>query len=183
MTTGYRGFKNKIESQRQQPVSFPDKPVVNPERRQEKTEERLSGAPNKKFEKRSRSVRTTTNAIDPITWLRNQYTNDAGQMICQICKREMPFKKRDGTHYFEKKEMLARKFLPKEDEANFLALCPVCAAKYKEFVNDDVMGDLWEAVVSADSCEIPISLGDENTGICFVETHLCDLKTILECES
>ncbi|MDD2599324.1 MAG: hypothetical protein PHO37_08880 [Kiritimatiellae bacterium] len=50
-------------------------------------------------------------------------------------------------------------------------------------MNDDVMGDLWEAVVSADSCEIPISLGDENTGIRFVETHLCDLKTIIECES
>ena len=63
-------------------------------------------------------------------------------MVCQICKEEMPFRKRDGAHYFEKKEVLSIKFLPKEHEAQYLALCPLCAAKYDEFVktNDEVRG-------------------------------------------
>jgi hypothetical protein len=43
----------------------------------------------------------------------------------------MPFRKRDGVRYFEKKELLSRKYLPKEREAQYLALCPLCTAKYE----------------------------------------------------
>lgn len=50
-------------------------------------------------------MRTSGNGIDPATWLRNNYTNAAGQMICQICKDEMPFKKRNGEYYFEAVEI------------------------------------------------------------------------------
>lgn len=166
----------------QKQPSFPLRPVANPERRQERLGEQLSEAPDKEYEKRERSVRTTNGAIDPITWLRNQYTNEADQMVCQICKEEMPFRKRDGAHYFEKKEVLSRKFLTKEHEAQYLALCPLCAAKYDEFVktDDEVMAELREEIVSAEDCEIPISLGDEKTSIRFVETHYHDLKTIIE---
>jgi len=48
----------------------------------------MNDAQEKEYEQRNRSVRITKGAIDPILWLRNQYTNDAGQMICQICKEE-----------------------------------------------------------------------------------------------
>ena len=162
--------------------TFPTRPVANPERRQERLGEQLTDAPDKEYEKRERSVRTTNGAIDPITWLRNQYTNEADQMVCQICKEEMPFRKRDGAHYFEKKEALSKKYLPKEHEAQYLALCPLCAAKYNEFVktDDEVMAELREEIVSAEDCEIPISLGDEKTSIRFVETHLHDLKVIMD---
>lgn len=175
----FEQFRPTLE--RKQP-SFPSRPVANPERRQERLGEQLTDAPNKEYEKRERSVRTTNGAIDPITWLRNQYTNEADQMVCQICKEEMPFRKRDGAHYFEKKEALSKKYLPKEHEAQYLALCPLCAAKYDEFVktDDDVMADLREEIVSAEDCEIPISLGDEQTSIRFVETHLHDLKVIMD---
>ena len=47
----------------------------------------------------------------------------------------MPFKKRDGQYYFEAVEALntlSQELLPLH-----LALCPVCAAKYKEFVKRD----------------------------------------------
>ena len=162
--------------------TFPTSPVPNPERRQERLGEQLSDAPDKEYGKRKRSVRTTNGAIDPVTWLRNQYTNESDQMVCQICKKEMPFRKRDGTHYFEKKEILSRNYLPKEHEAQYLALCPLCAAKYDEFIktNDDVMGELREAILRAEDYEIPISLGDEKTSIRFVETHYHDLKAIIE---
>ncbi len=49
---------------------FPSRPVVNSERREERLAEQISDAPEKEYEKRERSVRTTNGAIDPITWLR-----------------------------------------------------------------------------------------------------------------
>lgn len=177
----YRKFKESISSSKERPT-FPTRLVPNPERRQERLVEQLSDAPDKKYEKRERSVRTTNGTIDPITSLRNQYTNEAGQMVCQICKEEMPFRKRDGAYYFEKKEVFSRKYLPKENEAQYLALCPVCAAKYEEFIktDDDIMAELKEAIVSSDDCEIPISFGNQKTSIRFVETHYQDIKSILE---
>ena len=56
-------------------------------------------------------------------------------MVCQICKEAMPFRKRDGQYYFESVE--SPNMLAHEHHALFLALCPVCAAKYKEFVKHD----------------------------------------------
>jgi hypothetical protein len=174
-------LKAALAARKERPT-FPTRPVANPERRQECLGEQLTDAPDKEYEKRERSVRTTEGAIDPTTWLRNQYTNEADQMVCQICKEEMPFRKRDGAHYFEKKEVLSRKYLPKEHEAQYLALCPLCAAKYNEFVktDDEVMAELRKEIVSAEDYEIPISLGDERTSIRFVETHLHDLNVIMD---
>ena len=174
-------LKAALADRKERPT-FPTRPVANPERRQERVGEQLSDAPDKEYEKRERSVRTTNGAIDPITWLRNQYTNEADQMVCQICKEEMPFRKRDGAHYFEKKEVLSRKYLPKEHEAQYLALCPLCAAMYEEFVksDDDAMADLKTKLVSTEDCDVPITLGDQETSIRFVETHHHDLKVIIE---
>jgi hypothetical protein len=162
--------------------TFPTRPVTNSERRKERLDEQISNAPDKKYENRERIFRTTNSAIDPVTSLRNMYTNEADQMFCQICQEEMPFRKRDKKHYFEKKEVLSRKYLPKELEAQYLALCPICAAKYNEFVktDDKVMAKLREEIVNAEDCEIPLSLGDEKTSIRFVGTHYHDLKYVLE---
>ncbi len=44
--------------------------------------------------------------IDAKTWLNETYKNNAEELICQICKKEMPFKKKDGTYYFEAVEIL-----------------------------------------------------------------------------
>ena len=80
-------------------------------------------------------------------------------------------------------------YLPKEHEAQYLALCPLCAAKYQEFIkNDDTataMTRIRNQIVDADSaqnCCIPITLGDEETSIRFVETHLHDLQLIVSME-
>jgi hypothetical protein len=177
----FEQWKASMNTRKENP-EFPSRPVPNSERRQEMLSEQLFDSPEKEYETRERSVRTTNIAIDPITWLRNQYTNEADQMVCQICKEEMPFRKRDGTHYFEKKEVLSRKFLPKENEAQYLALCPICAAKYEEFIrsDDNVMSKLKEAIVSAENYEVPISFGNEKTSIRFVETHYHDLRAIID---
>ncbi len=102
-------------------------------------------------------------------------------MVCQICKEEMPFKKRDGEYYFEAVEALSRDHFPKEHEAQFLALCPVCAAMYKEFITGDeeAMVSLYDALSNATQPEIPVQLGEVNTSIRFVEVHFRDIKTII----
>jgi len=174
-------LKAALAARKERPT-FPTRPVANPERRQDRLGEKLFDTPDKEYEKRERSVQVPTEITDEVikTWLRNQYTNDDDQMVCQICKMEH-FRKRNGEHHFEKKEVLTSKFLPKKLVAQYLALCPLCAAKYDEFIktDDDVMAGLKVAIVSVEDCEIPISLGEEKTSIRFVETHYQDLKTII----
>jgi hypothetical protein len=179
---GYEQWRKRSTDQKKRP-SFPTRSVGNPEQRQKNLDKKLSGAPKKKYETKARSTRTTKKKIDPNTWLRNQYTNDSDEMICQICEDEMPFKKRNDEYYFEAVELFTGDIaLPKEYEAQYLALCPVCAAKYKEFVKNDrsEMIELRESIISTEDCEIPITLGDTRTSIRFVETHFHDIKHILE---
>ncbi len=174
-------WKAQIVAREEKPV-FPTRTITNPERRQERIKDQLSESQKKEYEERERSVRTTRSTIEPVLWLREQYTNDNGQMVCQICKKEMPFRKRDGQYYFEAVEAFSQDQLPLEHEAQFLALCPLCAAMYKELGKKDeaVMADLRKALLNMDSLEAPLRLGDLETTIQFVETHLCDIKTILE---
>lgn len=174
-------WKAQMVAREEKPV-FPIRTVRNPERRQERITEQLADGTKKEYEERERSVRTTRSTIEPVLWLREQYTNDDGQMVCQICKKEMPFRKRNGEHYFEAVEAFSRDHFPVEHEAQFLALCPLCAAMYKELVKKDeaAMTDLREALLNMDSLEAPLRLGYLETTIQFVETHLCDVKTILE---
>ena len=174
-------FVSTWEAEKQKPT-FPERSSKNPERRQEKVAQQYADSSKKKHERRERSVRTTRGTIDPDTWLKNQYTNDVDQMICQICKEEMPFKKRDDEYYFESVEALSKEHFSKEHEAQFLALCPLCAAMYKEFVKnvEGVMLDVKDKLTDSDGLEISLRLGELDTSIRFVETHRRDLKTILQ---
>ena len=174
------GFKRWQDSNKEKP-RFPTSPVKNPERREERLAEQHANASEKDSETRERSVRTTRGEIDSDTYLKNHYTNDDGQMMCQICTKEMPFKKRDGEYYFESVEALSRKYFPKEREAQFLALCPVCTAMYKEFVKRDetTLEELYHALKNSDELEVLLTLGEWETSIRFVETHHSDIKTSL----
>ena len=163
-------------------LTFPSRPVSNADRRQEQLLEQLHDAPHKQYASRSASVRTTRGMVDPIVWLRSHYRNDVSQMVCQICKREMPFKKRDGEYYFEAVEAFPAEYFSREHEAQFLALCPLCAAMYKEFVKLDAhaMSNLSQALMTSTECEVALSLGDLETSIRFVEKHFFDIRTVLE---
>ncbi len=117
-------------------------------------------------------------------WLREQYTNDDGQMVCQICKKEMPFIKRDGEYYFEAVEAFSKDYFNRDHEAQFLALCPLCAAMYREFVKLDerLMEELRDALRISDEPEVSLILGELETSIRFVGSHFIDIKTILGAE-
>ena len=162
--------------------AFPERASADPERRKSKAVQKAAGAPDKLYEKRERSVRTSrTLGKDGVEeYLRDLYTNDDDQLICQICQDEMPFRKKDGKHYFEKVEAFD---LPQEHSANHLALCPVCAAKYDEFVfhgPDDARTKLRRAFSDReDALELPVMLGEETATIRFVETHAIDLSAAI----
>ena len=174
-------FVSKWEAEKQKPT-FPEKTSQDSERRRKKLAEEYADTPEKEYEPQTRSVRTSRGDVDPSHSLREQYTNPEGQMICQVCEKEMPFRKRDGEHYFEAVEILSREHLPKEHEAQFLALCPVCAAKYKEFVksDEDAMKALHDALKSSDKPEVPLALGECEARLWFVGTHWQDMKTIIQ---
>ena len=108
-------------------------------------------------------------------------------MICQICKDEMPFKQRNGECYFEAVEALSRAYFHQEHAAQYLALCPVCTAKYKEFIKYQettiAQNNLHDALKDSDDLEVPLKLGEEETSIQFVQTHRIDVKTILNKKS
>ena len=164
--------------------AFPTKISTNTEQRQERLVEQMNDATEKEYEQRNRSVRTTKGTIDPILWLRNQYTNVAGQMICQICKEEMPFRKRDGEYYFEAVEALSRDHFAKEHEAQFLALCPLCAAMYNEFVKHDegATESLKNLLMNSEDAEVSLQLGKLSTSVRFVDIHFRGIKTIIKAQ-
>ena len=176
----YLELISKLKTEAQKEV-FLVTPSPNLKRRRDKVSQDYSDSPLKKYEPHNRFIRVTKDIATTRTWLRNTYTDLSNQMICQTCHNEMPFKKRDGEYYFEAVEALSRKYFSNEYEAQFLALCPLCAAKYKEFVkhDEDAMQELYRALKKSNSLEVPLRLGDWKTNLWFFETHRQDLKTIL----
>jgi len=162
-------------------ISFPQSLTNNHERREEKLIEQFEHSPEKKYELRERRIRTTRNSIDEDTWLRNKYTID-DQMICQICKYEMPFKKRNGQHYFESVEAFPKDHFSKEHEAQFLALCPLCAAMYKEFIKKDqnAILELKNAFLETQINNLNIKLGEYKKTIQFHSDHFSAIRTIIK---
>jgi hypothetical protein len=158
---------------------FPSRQVADPDRRAKHVRRDAETAPPKEYEQRLRSVRISEPTQDATTWLRELYTNHSRQMICQICEQEMPFKKRDGEYYFEAVEALDT--LPREQHQNHLALCPLCAAKYTEFVKRDQVEvrRCQNMIIAADGDALALQLGGEDATLRFVTSHLWDLKTLL----
>ena len=164
--------------------SFPERSSANVERRREHAKRDAKEAPGKEYEKRLQSVRISAASGDKSTYLKESYTNGEGQLVCQMCDGKMPFRKRDGEYYFESVQVFNN--LSHEHTAAYLALCPVCAAKYKEFVKgDDDNATALRAGISISSLDklaIPIKLGQQDGSIRFVETHLSDIQEILKIE-
>ncbi len=76
---------------------------------------------------------------------------------------------------------LGAEHFSKEHEAQFLALCPTCAAKYKEYVKADenALAALKQSLLDSDGPDISIVIENASTILRFVEVHFIDLKTIL----
>lgn len=161
---------------------FPERPVPDPARRTRRALAALDEAPDQEYEHRMRSVRISRDPSGPKTYLEQAYMNDADQMVCQICHEEMPVKKRSGECYFEAVEALTDHFT-KEYHAQFLALCPECAAQYKDFVKrvPETMENLKDRLLTSNSpsYEVPLQIENFHGSLRFVERHWLDMKAAL----
>jgi hypothetical protein len=175
----WKRFREKIASKNGKP-EFPKRKSNNPGRRRKKINKKISDAPKKKYQKKTQSTRTTKYSIDSQNWLREFYTNRNGEVVCQICHKVMPFRKRDGKHYFEAVEIIDN--IDIELEELHIALCPLCAAMYKEFIKNDEnsIERVKDLIIDSDDPEISIQLGEIAPTLRFVETHFYDLKHILK---
>ena len=158
------------------------KKLLAQERRKELLIIDLSDAEEKEFETRARSIRSSRSKIDPRTDLRAQYTTDENSMQCQMCSKTMPFKKRNSDEdYFDAVEALGKGYFFKEHEAQYLALCPECAAEYQEYVKRDpkTRKIFYDALKNSDSPQIHVESNGRTIRIWFEDKHWQDLKTVL----
>jgi hypothetical protein len=161
-------------------IELPERPLRNPELRRDRVGADVQATPEKKSVVRERAVQVGANEAkaEAKAYLRDQYTNGNGQMICQACKDELPFKLASGEYYFEAVELLESS--QRRYRATYLALCPNHAAAF-QYANDQrsVMG---EVIAAAESIEVGISLGGQETTLYFTQTHLADVKACLSVE-
>ena len=162
---------------------FPENPVRDRERRFDKAVQEGMEAPSTTYVNKTLSKRVKADH-DSKTYLKEQYSNFSEKLICQMCQKKMPFKLLNSQEYYFENVLL----LPKiryELKANHLALCPLCAAKYKELAQRDesTMKKLKQALEKAQgACEIEISLGEREgtASLRFAEQHIVDIQGALE---
>lgn len=167
-----------------QRTELPTEAAPDPERRRTRVKAGADGAPTNESIRRERAIQVGVSevAAEAKAYLRAKYTNPNGQLVCQCCRQEMPFKLPAGEYYFE-----AVQCVPDKDKRHFqnrVALCPLCAAMYqvvRETGDDEVRSMLiqHEARDDAPSVEIPIRLAGQQFMLYFVGAHWFDLKTVL----
>jgi len=173
----------KMATEESEQKQFPEQPVPNEDHRKAKAHENYKNSPNKEYEKRNRSVRISQEQTDKRTFLREWYQDEEGKVICQICKAPSSFKNRQDKYYFEAVEIIVDE---KEYDANALALCPLCAAKYqngdrtKDEKIKESLRELYSKRKEVQKLAVEIELCGEKKQIQFVVKHLIDLLPIYE---
>lgn len=177
-----RGWETDLERS----VDFPEKSVPDIERRTARATEQARKATSRTSSSREREVRVTKGEVDARTWLREEYTNEAGDMLCQMqgsAPKIMPFKYPDerGKFYFDACEFLGD--LAVELRANYLALSPDCAAEFKHTCSL-TDGEKRVRLLAIDPNGSPESLYLElgtpkNWRLRFTQAHLVDLQAAI----
>lgn len=159
---------------------LPERLVRSVGLRAERVSEQARQTPNRTSVIKPRSVQLGAEAAkaDAKLYLADQYTNTNGQMICQVCKGELPFKLPSGSYYFEAVELVPD--LPKRFRETYLSLCPNHAAAY-QYANAQ-RNAMQELVLTASDNEIGIALGGVDTTVYFTQMHLADAKACLGSE-
>jgi hypothetical protein len=156
---------------------LPDRQPRDPDGRAKRVRAKAANAPIRLTEERTRSVSVGLEEVKQAAslYLRDQYTTD-GEMICQVCKTQLPFKLHDGSDYFETVEFLGE--LERRHDQNYLALCPNHAAMF-QYANGsrDCLVDLFAEMTGN---ELPIKLAQKEVTIYFTTVHRVDLKAVIE---
>lgn len=169
------------EREHKQNVQLPEREPSNPERRDQQVRAQAKGAPERKFE---RKIQSEAVGRDPVKeqaaeYLRDQYTNDDKEMICQVCQTVLPFKLDNGRYYFEKVEFLEG--FKRWHHQNYLALCPNHAAMFQHA--NGSREEIKESFQTLHNNRLEIVLAQENASIYFTTTHITDLRALIASES
>jgi hypothetical protein len=171
--------QERILSDRQQApgTQLPDNAPSNPGRRAERVGTKAAEAPERRTEERARSVSIGIDDVklEAAQYLRQQYTNADGEMICQVCKTALPFKLDDGSDYFEKVEFLPE--LKRRHYQNYLSLCPNHAAMFQHA--NGSCASMQDSFVVLTENELSAVLAQKETTIYFTKTHIADLKEVI----
>ncbi|EED31309.1 conserved hypothetical protein [gamma proteobacterium NOR5-3] len=173
-----------VEEWRLQRAAFPELASDNPSRRADVAAGDAAGAPIHETEEKVRQIvrGQTEKSEETRTYLKQNYTKSDGGMVCQCCHAPMPFTLKDGSWYFE-----AVQFVPgrkRTHKANALALCPVCAAKYKHVRETEDIA-LIEALLTVDvspgagAVELPVLVAGKRTTLKLTGKHAIDLQAAL----
>ena len=161
----------------QEYVDLPENESRNPERRAERVGAMAAEAPDRQTEKRTRSVSVGRENVkaEAAQYLQQQYTSD-GEIICQVCKKPMPFSLDDGSPYFEKVEFLSE--LKKWHHQNYLALCPNHAAMFRHANGTKEL--MREMLCDITGNELEVVLAQKNETVYFTKIHIADLKAVIK---
>jgi len=164
--------------EKSEPVELPERPVRNADLRSERVGDQAKATPEKISVMKPRSVQLGVEAekLEAKLYLVDQYTNANGQMICQACKGELPFKLPNGSYYFEAVEIV--RGAPKRFREGFLALCPNHAAAYQHA--NAQCNSMYDVIATATGNEIELALGNVETTVYFTQMHLADAKACFE---
>jgi hypothetical protein len=159
-------------------LELPEHEPAEPGRRAERVAAQAADAPERSTEERTRSVSIGREEVkqEAEQYLRQQYTNADGDMICQVCKALLPFKLDDGNDYFEKVEFLPE--LKKRYYQNYLALSPNHAAMFQHANGSaDSMRDVFAELTGN---ELEVVLAQKDATVYFTKTHIADLKEAIK---
>lgn len=174
----FEQFKRWLTEQTQKPK----RPVAesrDPLRRENEITEQTRLVPPVDRQVRLRTIRPNwATKEEARATLREWYQNVEGQMVCQVCCCEMPFKLDDGSYHFESVECV--KGVSHELPQIYIALCPVCAAKYQH-ANGTTPSELKQRLLAARDFEepVPVTLAREECDIFFTQVHLHDAQTAI----
>lgn len=169
------------ELQRTSNSELPEHEPRNPERRAEHVGKQAATAPERTTETRERSVSVGREDVkrEAEQYLREQYTNSDGEMICQACKSPLPFKLDDGSYYFETVEFL--KELKRRHRQNYISLCPNHSAMFQHANGSrDVLAATFGSMSGS---QLEIVLAQDEATIYFTKTHIADLRTVIEVDA
>ena len=179
-------------------AEMPENASSNVASRQEKTSSVYAESEVQQRELRERSVRISqTMEREAHHRLIREYTDDSKRMRCQLCRHEMPFKKRNGEVYFECVQVF--RGMQKESADQYLALCPTCYAIYDEWIRKHEANAAWlkaeiiRRSVNDGQGRISIDLPDTGTpdnrtppttgmSLYFTGKHFVDIQTVLHGE-
>lgn len=159
-------------------TELPEHEPSNPERRAQRVGVQAAAAPERLTEERTRSVPDGMEAVkeEAALYLRQQYTNADDKMICQVCKKPLPFKLDNGSYFFETVQFL--KHLKRWHSQNYLALCPNHSAMF-QLANGsrDLMKEMF---VEMEGQQLKVVLAQSDATIYFTKTHIADLRAVIE---